>query len=83
MDTKPPYAGQTRSDNFMDAMELASDAYKSVFDVRPRHMYGTWRDWLSDDQMAQLCAKLMEAAACLVQAEQILSFCHLEAPNGE
>ena len=80
MDTKPPYAGQTRSDDFMDAMDLASDAYKSVFNVRPRHLYGRWRDWLSDDQMGQLCDKLMEAASFLVQAERI---CSLEVNDAE
>lgn len=80
MDTKPPYAGQTRSESFLYDMQQASDAYKDVYGVRPTHLYAKWRDWMSDGDMYLIRYNLGAAASFLVAYERLLP---QEAINAE
>lgn len=72
METKPPYAGQTRSENFMYCMSQASDAYKEIYGVRPHHLYSKWRDWVSDADMYWIRYHLGQAAPLLAKAEALV-----------
>lgn len=73
MTTKPPYAGQTRSDEFMLDMQQASDAYKEIYGVRPTHLYPKWRDWVSDGDMYLIRYNLGAAAPLLAEAERLVT----------
>ena len=84
MDTKPPYAGQTRSENFMYDMGQASDAYKDIYGVRPRELYAKWRDWVSDGDMYLIRYNLGAAASWLAADERLLpAEARVEVPDAE
>lgn len=81
--TTPPYAGQTRSDNFMYCMSQASDAYKEIYGVRPRHLYPKWRDWVSDAGMYLIYYNLAKAAPFLAEAESLVPTAAFAQPTPE